>query len=279
MLASVGIETLVGANHWFTQSLRLNSFTPIAFGQVSQHNQRAKINWMLPLDESQPAILLSLIDNLAIEAGLHGAKYLLASCAKEHALYGLFRQCGYAPCGWERFWSINPSRKMDKPVSENPWQKAASIDTLAIMEFQRKNLPPAIRSITPLANEVLPDFVLKRGGQIQGFASLKLSGSKSVIYPTIAPHLEIGQDLFEGLFILLPDILSSWYIVQTTSNNGLDDIFYQIAEPASAKQELLVKYFAIMEKSPVGYLNHASENGHPDPVAPFMHSGKPQDNL
>ena len=279
VLTSVGIETLVGATRWFTQSLRVSSFKPIAFGQVGQHHQRAKINWMLPLDESQPSSLLSLIDNLAIEAGLHGAKYILASCAKEHPLYILFRQCGYAPCGWERFWSIKPSRKMDKPLKENHWQRATSLDTIAIMEFQRKNLPPAIRSITPLANEVLPDFVLKYRGQVYGFAFIELFGNKGIIHPTIAPHPEIGQDLFEGLFFLLPDSISSLYIVQTTSNNGWGDIFDQIAEPVSARQELLVKYFAIREKSPVGLLNHASENGHPDPVAPFIHSGKTQDNL
>ena len=276
---TVGAETLVGAGSWFTQSLRTSSFNPIAFGQVSQQHQRAKINWLLSLSEDQQDTLPLLIDNLAIEAGLHGAKYLLTSCAGDDFLFEIFRRCGYAVCGWERFWIVDPARKPILNADRNGWQRSSPLDTHAIMEFQRKYLPPIIRSISPLANEALPDLVLKESGQIKGYAFIRVFGSKCIIYPVFAPIPEKGLDLFNSLFFLLPDNISIRYIAQTTCHDWLDTILCDFAAPLTNRLELLVKHFAIMEKSPVGILNHATENSHPDPVAPFVHSSKTQDNL
>ncbi len=69
------------------------------------------------------------------------------------------------------------------------------------------------------------------------------------------------------------------YISQSTGHDWLDESFSKIADPVTGRIELLVKYFTVMEKIPLGLLNHTAEGSHPDPVAPFVHSSKSQDNI
>ena len=164
LLATVFTETMIGSGSWFTQSLRYKSLIPTAFGQVGESQQRAKINWLLNLNDDSQEMLLHLIDNLGFEAGLRGSKFLCASLTSDNLLFELLRKGGYCTYGWERFWEIKQNLDFENISSHNEfhWTEASSIDTHNLLKFQHKYLSSAVRAVIPLADELLPQFILKK---------------------------------------------------------------------------------------------------------------------
>ncbi len=171
LYATVGVEILASSGRWFTQSLRKNAWKPSAFGQVELNHQRARINWLLTCDEADPSALPQLIDNLAVEAGLHGAKFLLASSTQQDGLFEILRQAGYCRYGWERYWKVKPTAIPLADQREILWQDAMPVDIYEIEKFQHKHLSPAVRSVMPLAGENLPDLILREKGSLQAIGA------------------------------------------------------------------------------------------------------------
>ncbi len=253
----------------------------MAFGQVEEFQQRARINWLLDLNRDSREILPNLIENLGVEAGLRGSKFLSASANPGSPMFETLRRTGYCSYGWERFWQLKPDYTMETLPSGDllHWSETTSFDIHDLKQFQHKHLSPAVRAVTPLANESLPEYVLKKEGRIYAYARVKKIGSKGLIQPIIASELEDWNKAILSLLLLLKDTSPIWYLQQSTSQNRLDDFFEKTALPITDKIELMVKHFTIMEKSQVRLLNHSADNGHPDPVAPFMNTSKTQDNL
>jgi hypothetical protein len=274
LFARVGIETLAGGGSWFSQSIREGALHPTAFGQVEQNHQCARINWLLNCDEQNESPLLHLIDNLSFEAGLHGAKYLLANACQDSDLFSSFRRAGFCVYGWERFWRVNPITSNMSTSPKQRWERPVSKDLHEIVKFRNKHLPPAARSISVLDGQSLPDYVLRNDHAITAYASLHAFGNRGILYPVLGEELVHPKEALLSLISELPEIISTCYIAQTANQGWLDESLSEISEPAASRKEKLVKYFSIMEKVPLGVLNRASEGSHPDPVAPYIHSSK-----
>jgi len=274
LFARLGIETLTGGGSWFTQSIRSGAFSPTAFGQVEQDQRRACINWLLNCDEQRDTPLLHLIDNLAFEAGLRGAKLLLASLEQDSVLFPAFRRAGFNVCGWERYWRIKSPHALNGRASNLQWEKPFSKDAHEIDRFRSKHLPPANRAISPQAGQDLPDYILKIDHNIAAIAVSKTFGSKAILYPLLSGLCADPTSALLSLSSALPEFITTCYLGQAAGCGCSDDTLLEISEPASPRKERLVKYFTIMEKVPLGVLNHSKESSHPDPVAPYVHSSK-----
>jgi len=279
LITTVGMETLIGGGNWFTQSLRASPLLPTAFGQVEYDHQRARINWLLNHVDADETALLKLLDNLAIETGLHGAKFILASAPHEHKLFRILRHAGYCVYGWEKFWEVDNARLPAQIDSCYKWSGTIPADCHDLLKFQRKHLSAAVRSVTPLADEVLPNFILRSGENINGYAIVHTFNNKLVVYPVMESSIDHPTGIIAFLLNKYFNDVPIRYITQTTNHDWLERSLSEIAAPVTVRRELLVKYFAVAEKLPIGILNHSAEGRHPDPVAPFLHSSKPQDNL
>ncbi len=140
LFARVGLETLVGGGSWFTQSLRAGALRSCAYGQVEKNHQRARINLLLVLDQSNDSCYLRMIDNLSFEAGLHGAKFLLASVEKDSAVFPLLRRAGFCFYGWERFWRMKPLPLKLVAEKTGIWEKPSAGDVHEYHKFRNKQL-------------------------------------------------------------------------------------------------------------------------------------------
>ncbi len=274
MFTTVSIETFVGGGNWFTQSIRSKPFTPLAFGQVEYALQRATINWMLPCTDGESTALFNLVENLAFEAGLRGSLFLLAGAVLDSEEFTLLRRQGFCTYGWEQYWRIDTSLLPTSPLNNTHWRRTNAIDQHDILQFQRHHLAPALRAVIPLADEVLPDHMLLIDGNIQGIASLKFSSNRAAMNVLLDPRILNPQTYLQELIALQADHHTVWYIQQLTGQDWIEAHLQSLARPVLARRELLVKYFAIREKLPLGILNHSAEKSHPDPVAPYAHSSK-----
>jgi hypothetical protein len=274
VFTTVSIETLVGGGNWFTQSIRSKSFTPLAFGQVEFNQHRARINWLLPCHNEESDALFNLVENLAFEAGLRGSIFLLASALLDSEEFQLLRHQGFCTYGWEKFWQVDASLLPAVPQKSAHWRSATSSDQHEILQFQRRHLAPALRAVTPLADEVLPDNILVVDGVIQGIATIVFSSSRAVMQILLDPRIINPQPYMQELIDMHADHYTAWYIRQLAGQDWMEEHLQSLAQPVLARRELLVKHFAIREKLPLGILNHSTENSHPDPIAPYIHSTK-----
>jgi hypothetical protein len=279
LYASTGVEAFIGSGSWFTQSLRANSWSACALGQVERRHQYARINWLLSTGQNDTDTLPFLIDNLGIEAGLLGSKFMLASAAKEDVLFELLRRAGYCVYGWQKHWKLDPEKLIKQQTSRKYWKPTHSIDQHEITKFQHKQLSAAARTVMTLADKTLPDFLWKENGVIKAYASIHSFGSKRVIH-ILAAH-NTGDELEKLLAELVKDgnNNATWYFSQSNYLDWADENLSAVAAPITPRKEQMVKHFSIMEKTPITLLNHAADSGHPDPIAPFVHSSNGQDNL
>jgi hypothetical protein len=213
-----------------------------------------------------------LIDNLAFEAGLHGAKSVSASVEQDSELFGAFRRSGFCPCGWERFWRVNTLRP--SALSKSSWEKPCTQDFLEFNKFRNKHIPPAVRAISILDKQRLPDYLYRSDHAIAAYADIRIFGNKAIIFPVMDESLQNPGGALLSMAEALPELVTTCYIAQTTGHGWLEKTLFEIAAPATDRKEQLIKYFTVMEKTPLGVLNHASESSHPDPVAPYVHSSK-----
>ncbi len=278
ILTSVGIESTVGSREWFSQALALNNLQLYALGQVSFQGQGACLNWLLPLDFTEKDPLPELLDNLAMEAGLRGAKFILASTRVDNCLFETLRRAGYCLYGWQSIWDI--SRSLGKPKSQQVvWFKPDSRDALELTRIQRKLLSPAAQSVSTLALQALPDFALKIDGVLKGYARVSCFNNKVLISPVLMNTVENAETVLTALVHKFFSTADKVYLLQTADTGWLTADLEKLGAQATPREELLVKHFAAMQKLPAAELNHNSVAYKTDTVTPMMPSARGKDNI
>jgi len=274
----VGIESTFGSREWLSQALALNNLQLYAFGQVRFENQGARLNWLLPLGFTEKDPLPELLDNLAMEAGLRGAKFMLASARVDNCLFETLRRGGYCLNGWQSVWDI--SRILGKPkMRQSVWFKPASSDALELTRIQRKLLSPATQSVSALALQSLPDFGLKIDGLVKGFARVSGFNNKVLVAPVFMNTVEdpgaVLADLVNAFFSSADKV----YLLQTADTGWLTADLEKLGALAAPREELLVKHFAAMQKLPAAELNHGKVGHQTDTVTPMMPTARRKDNI
>ena len=278
ILTTVGIESTLGSREWFSQALALNNLQLYAFGQVRFENQGARLNWLLPLGFTEKDPLPELLDNLAIEAGLRGAKFMLASSRVDICLFETLRRAGYCLYGWQSIWDISRSLGRSKE-RQAVWFKPDSRDALELTRIQRKLLSPAAQSVTALALQALPEFTLKIDGVVKGYARVSGFNNKVLITPVLMNTVENADSVIAALVNGFFSTADKVYLLQTADTGWLSADLEKLGAQATPREELLVKHFAAMQKLPAAELNHNAVAHQADTVTPMMPSSGRKDNI
>ena len=259
--------------------MREKPLSAAAFGQVRLKRQRASLDWLLSCQGEDAHLFACLLDNLSLEAGLHGARLISARAPHDSALYQFLRIAGYRPYSWERLWQVNTEMKASSHAENSRWQTPMESDIPALLQFQRAHLPPALRSVIPPADEQMPEQIWKEDGRILAYVNQRSFAGRMVFTPLFDPALESPLIALSCLVSATLTLFSSVYFLQTSGHDWLESRLESMAEPVLPRVECLVKHFTLTEKLPVSLVKRNAENGQPDPVAPFLHSSKPEDTL
>jgi hypothetical protein len=278
ILTTIGIESTLGSKEWFSQALALNNLRLYAFGQVRFENQGARLNWLLPLGFTERDPLPELLDNLAMEAGLRGAKFMLASARVDNCLFETLRRGGYCLNGWQSVWDI--SQILGRPKAQQAiWFKPDSSNALELTSIQRKLLSPATQSVSALALQTLPDFALKIDGAVKGYARVSGFNNKVMIAPVFMNTVEDTGAVLAALVNAFFSTADKVYLLQTADTGWLTAELENLGSQATPREELLVKHFAAMQKLPSAELNHGNIGHRTDTVTPMMPSAGSKDNI
>ena len=278
ILTTIGIESTVGSREWFSQALALNNLQLYAFGQVRLENQGARLNWLLPLGFTEKDPLPELLDNLSMEAGLRGAKFMLASTRVDNCLFETLRRAGYCLYGWQSIWDISQGLGKTK-IQQSAWFKPDSGDALELTRIQRKLLSPAAQSVTALALQELPDFALKIDGVVKGYANISCFNNKVLITPVLMNTVENAETVIAALINEFFSTADKIYLHQTADAAWLSTDLEKLGTQVTPREELLVKHFAAMQKLPSADLNHNAVAHQTDTVTPMMPSAGRKDNI
>jgi hypothetical protein len=278
IITSVGIESMVGSREWFSQGLAHNDLQLYAFGQVGVENQGARLNWLLPLGFYENDPLPELLDNLAMEAGLRGAKYIIASVQVENCLFETLRRAGYCMCGWQSIWEL-PNNLNNSFSTQISWFKPNPTDELELTLLQHRLLSPATRSVTAGASQVLPDFALRIDGVLQGYARVNCVKNKIMIMPVLMNNLVNPESVLAALVESFFPSMNKKYLLQTADSGWLTDCLESIAVQLTPREEILVKHFAAVKKLPAAELNHSTSKHRVDTVTPMIPAAGRKDNI
>lgn len=278
IMTTVGIESMVGSREWFSQGLAFNYLQVYAFGQVKFEYEGARLNWVLPLGFTEKDPLPELLDNLAMEAGLRGAKFMLASTRVDSCLFETLRRAGYCLYGWQCIWEI--SKNSIKTHSQQAtWFKPDSLDAFELTKLQHKLLSPAAQSVTAFAVQTLPDFALKIDGVLKGYARVNCFNNKVLIAPVFVNNLEDLENILAVLKNEFFPSIDKIYLLQTADSGWLTADLEKIGTRLTLREELLVKHFAAVQKLSAAELNHSASRSRADTVTSMMPSAGHKDNI
>jgi mannose-1-phosphate guanylyltransferase len=99
------------------------------------------------------------------------------------------------------------------------------------------------------------------GGMGTRLEPLTITTPKTMVPVINKPFLEYLIDRLKGCGIT-SIVLSAGHLADS------------IPEYFGSGERFGVDLHYVVEKAPLGVLNHSSENSHPDPVAPYVHSSK-----
>lgn len=279
LIASVGIESILGSSAWFSQALAINTLQVYALGQVKLENHGARINWLLPVNNSQSDPLPILLDNLAVEAGLHGAAFITAAARVDDCLFKFLRHAGYSLYCWQAFWKLSKELQQPSNLHEVTWSKPDSLDAIEITLLQQKLLSSAARSILISAAESLPDFILRINGQLIGYARVTCFNNRVMIVPIFA------RESFD-LKLVLTSLISEFFanadkvfLLQSADIGWLTDDLEKIASILAPREELLVKHLTAMQRIPKAELTPSANGKRANPATPMMPVSKHKDNI
>ena len=270
---------MVGSREWFSQGLAPNNIQVSALGQVGLENQGARLNWLLPLGFTESDPLPELLDNLAMEAGLRGAKFITASARVDGRLFETLRHAGYCLYNWQSIWAFPCNHQNSIPSQLISWVKPASADAVELTLLQRKLLAPATQSVTAFATQALPDFALKIDGALQGYARVNCFNNKVLIAPVLMKTTENLESILSFLVDEYFRSAAEIYLLQTADSGWLTGDLEEIANCITPREELLVKHFAARQKLPAVELNHNTSGHRVDTVTPMLPSAGGKDNI
>jgi hypothetical protein len=258
-----------------------NHHSAAAFAQVGLESRAARINWLLPLSGDENSVLPPLLDNLSLESALRGSHCLLTAARTDSNLFRLLRQTGFCVYGWQRIWHVTRERFTEAPQTTLPirWSKPEAEDTPGIISLRRQLLSPSVQTVKKITGEKLPDYLLKIDGEIRAIARVNGYGRKVMVAPLFAPTLYGATRLLQSLFTYLFQFYQIIYLVQTGDTAALDETLAEMTDPASEREELLVKHFTSMQIIPLSVLNSASRSRHADTITPILKFTLPPDDL
>lgn len=279
IITSVGIESIVGSSAWFSQALAANALQVYALGQVKLENQGAHINWLLPVSLSESDPLPTLLDNLALEAGLHGAKFITAAVHVDDCLFETLRNAGYCLCGWQCFWRLSKDLRQPYNLDGVLWSKPDSLDAVEITLLQQKLLSPAARSISACTANVLPDFVLRINGDLKGYARITWVNNRVMIAPIFVNGTSSLNTILAALISEFFTSADEFFLLQSSDIGWLTNDLEKFASRMFPREELLVKHLTAMQIIPKGEIVHNTNGQRANPATPMMPSFKNKDNI
>ncbi len=198
-----------------------------------------------------PAVNL-LLDGLAEHAGLAGSYGLLVEVDELSPIFETLRRSGFTVYGWQRIYQLPFHGKKSSEEGQD-WCFATPEDEIPIRQLAQSLVPPLAQAAEPLPAGRLYGLVYRENGQMLAYIESDYGPGGVYLKPLIHPNVQNAQALLRGLEnYLLPLMGRRVYMTVRSHQAWLETPLVDIeAQAADARQALMVKHLAAMQRKPV----------------------------
>jgi hypothetical protein len=205
----------------------------------------AKLLFLAPKNNLKDANLLSLLENLASEAGNWGAVHVIAEIVESSNVFHDLRKAGFSVYAWQRMWDISHLDTMDKKPKS--WRTIRSVQRPTVQSLYYQIVPPLLHPVEPLSNS-------HRGlicdGEENCVVYINSGANGIVLTPLIHPETILVDEKLSSLLNCLPERRGRpVYLCIRSYQAWLEPVLADLGALAAAqRQAVMVKHLAHMVK-------------------------------
>ena len=229
---------------YFTRSIEGNSHGLIAIAQAECVQNGTSLLWMMPLEENNDSAIHLLFDQLCIESGQRGSRFITASIDETSLFTDVLITNGFHTLGWEQAW-IYPKEGSQAAIIDHGWRMVSPVDMPSIQRLQNEALSPAEQQIAPSIYHYPPQFFHTSEEGPDGFAHVVKSINSFIIYPVFSPKTRNPEVLLQKLIDRHFSLSIPVYIVARSECNMSESILLEHYKIASGKRLRMVKHLTV----------------------------------
>jgi hypothetical protein len=238
--AATGLITWICADECDEHPLIGQLYHPAAF-------PAARLTFLAPLDAQQSPSIQKLLEQLAKQAGHHGAFHLQAEAESDSAVFDTLRRSGFSAYTRQRIWRYNDRLAAEK--ASFMWRAARPIDRVPVTSLYRQVVPDFVQNIESLDSQPLSGMVYSDGNEFLAYAEIKYGARGIWVKPVIKPDIEQVDQLVKGLLHSIPERRSRpIFLCARAYQPHLEPALEALGAEPGARQIALVKHLAAHHK-------------------------------
>ncbi len=208
----------------------------------------ARLSFIAPQEALKSPSVQLLLEQLAKQAGQHGAFHLQAEVETDSIVFETLRKAGFSAYTRQRVWRCDP-KPSHSGREKFRWRFSQPIDHLPVQSLYRQIVPDFVLNVEPLASISHSGLVFSNKQEIMAYAEIQYGGRGIWVKPIIKPDPNSTDQILDGLLGSIPETRSRpIYICARAYQPHLQPALEAMqAEPGSS-QSVMVKHLAAHHK-------------------------------
>jgi hypothetical protein len=267
------ILSIIGGDQAFTGVLESKEHGVKFFGQIYQSPKlsSAHLKFLLQIPETDPQMLIYLLEGMIKKAGDWGVKQIVAEVEIDSQFFSYFRQAGFSILAKQQVYRWENSG-VDSNSSEQKWRTWTCDDVSAMRSLYLTLIPPLIQPIEPLSRkEMLGLVYYDQNGQLKAYADLVYGPQGIWVLPIIHPQVQGDMShLLLQMLMGLPDVNGRPVYITTRSYlPWVEQALLNLPVQSTPEQALLVRYLVLRQRLETEFSYLPVENGKTEPTIPL----------
>jgi len=210
-------------------------------------SQSAQLTFLAPQTALESPSIQQLLDQLAKQAGQHGAFHLQGEAEAESAVFDTMRRSGFSAYTRQRIWRYEAKLKGEK--SPFKWRAARPIDRVSLQSLHRQVVPDFVLNIESMDSRPLSGLICHHGTELLAYAEIKYGNRGIWVKPVIKSEVEDADQFVVDLLSSIPERRSRpIFLCVRAYQPHLEPALEALGAKPGAQQIALVKHLAAHHK-------------------------------
>jgi hypothetical protein len=203
----------------------------------------ARLTLLAPEEALGSTLTIDLLEQLAKQAGDHGAFNLLAEVDEQSLGFESLRKAGFVVYARQRVWRLKENG--DQFNLEMPWEIAHKQDVIGAQTLYHSVVPGLVQQVEPLSNKNIQGLVCHNDGYLLGYIDLKAGPRGVWAQPFIHPDVVDVDARLKDLFDSIPHRRSRpVYLCVRSYQSWLEPALVALDAEPGPQQAVMVKRLA-----------------------------------
>ncbi len=230
----------------------------------------ARLTFLAPDEALDSSITVDLLEQLAQQAGGHGAFNLLAEIEEQSTAFKSLRKAGFVVYARQQVWRLKENSEDFK--FEIPWKTATKQDAMSAQSLFNNVVPGLVQQVEPLPHKSLQGLVCHHTEEVLGYIDLKFGPRGVWAQPFIHPDITDIDARIKDLYESIPNRRSRpVYLCVRSYQSWLEPALEALDARPGPSQAVMVKRLAVQHQVKRPFALPQIE-GHPEITTPMAQS-------